>query len=141
VNLIEKISPNACKTIAGQILDMLLADNYHSRKNNLCAYFKRLGFTNDEIELSDKFIASWIAMERKIKIVSGNKSTKLIHYSSASFKLLAQRKILSTAEIAMLENLYGKKNDLLHAKRTISPVDLSNDLIILKAIAAKISSG
>lgn len=137
-NYINKINLDSDESVTDQLLNMLLVEFYDIEKPNLKNYFKNLHISDRKASGFESFVKCWVVLEKAVREFYSAGEIRTNKYLIPDFKILQNKKILTTEEANQLRQLRQVRNYLLHGIETPSENYLKNSFQILKGITEKV---
>jgi len=135
---INKININYDETVTDQLLNMLLVEFYDTDKPNLKNYFKNLHVSDKKASVFESFVKCWVVLEKAVREFLSSEEIKTNKYLIPDFKILKDKKVLTTEESNQLAQLRKVRNYLLHGIETPTENYLNDSFQTLKSITEKV---
>ena len=135
---INKININYDETVTDQLLNMLLVEFYDTDKPNLKNYFKNLHVSDKKASGFESFVKCWVVLEKAVREFLSSEEIKTNKYLIPDFKILKDKKVLTTEESNQLAQLRKVRNYLLHGIETPTENYLNDSFQTLKSITEKV---
>lgn len=136
-NYIKRINIDLGESVTDQLLNMLLVEN-DNEDFILKKYFKNLHISDPIATGFESFVRCWAILEKSMRQLVENVDSSANRYVISNFKMLTDKKIITSHDAKNLEILRRVRNELLHGIETPQEEYLKDSFYVLKAITIKV---